>query len=155
ALSQTEQDFQKVLGRRNDLRMQLRNMEERSVEIKEMLARFALLDEHYHSDLLRLEGVREAGSLVAALSPESCPLCGSIPDDQHLDSDCDGNVDMIVSAAEAESTKILRLRQELSETVTQLHTEADSFEILKPDILDALNSSENELRQLSPDVSSQ
>src|SRR5258707_6649137 len=84
------------------------------------IARFQLLDEHYGSDLARLEGVREAGSLLGALSPQICPLCGASPESQKHEADCDGNIEVVVSAADAESRKIKLLRSELHETVDQL-----------------------------------
>jgi hypothetical protein len=107
-------------------------VETRRNEIDELLARFQLLDQHYGSDLERLEGVREAGSLLAALSPQVCPLCGALPEAQNHEGDCDGNIDVVVSAADAESRKIEVLRKELRETVDQLRGEARRFDRLTP-----------------------
>jgi hypothetical protein len=85
---------------------------------------YHLLDQHYGSDLARLEGLREAGTLVGALSPQICPLCGAPPESQRHEEDCDGNIDAIIDAAEAECAKIHLLREELRESVDQLEEEA-------------------------------
>lgn len=97
----------------------------RLVEIAELTKRFALLDEHYSTDLKRLESIREAGSLFVHSDRKICPLCGSNPEDQHRDSDCDGNVEAVLLAAIAEMHKIRKLQFELRDTVATLEGERD------------------------------
>lgn len=132
SLQSSEAGYQNLLGRRNEVRRRLGNASERRGEIDELRARFELLDEHYKSDLDRLEAIREAGSLMAALEPKKCPVCGALPEQQHRDDHCDGNVEQVVTAVDAESAKIVRLRRELAETVLQLGQEARSFDSLMP-----------------------
>ena len=77
-LQQTEEQYRSVMRRRTELRRNLEQAEGRRSEIDNLVARFNLLDEHYRSDLARLEGIREAGSLFGALSSASVPsLWGS------------------------------------------------------------------------------
>ena len=57
------------------------------------------------------------------LEQQPCPLCGALPGDQHLASECEGNTEAIVQAADAEMVKIDRLRHELTDTITSLSTE--------------------------------
>ena len=152
-LQSTEAEYQIIIGKRNEKRKQIELITNRCTEIDEMLARFGLLDQHYQSDLSRLEGVREAGSLVAALSPENCPLCGATPNAQHLDAECDGNIDGIISATIAESNKIVNLRKELSETVAKLQAERERYKTMQPDLLASIESIESELKEISPDLS--
>src|SRR5262249_39524209 len=97
-----------------------------------------------------LECIREAGSLLAGLSPQTCPLCGSSPSEQHRENDCDGNVDVVVAAAEAEGVKIERLRRELGDTVKQLHREAASFERLLPKLVEEREKIEREMEEFRP-----
>ncbi|WP_395698662.1 hypothetical protein [Methylocella sp.] len=99
-----------------------------------------------------MDGIREAGSLVAALSPGVCPLCGADTDHQQLGTDCDGNVDQVIAAAMAESAKIEKLRAELAQTVDQLRGEAQSFDRLLPRLRDELSGVENEIQAQSPDL---
>jgi hypothetical protein len=89
-----------------------------------LLERFALLQRHYQSDIERLQGIEEAGSLFAALSDGNCPLCGAEPAHQHKSEDCDGNSEEVVKAAQAEIAKILLLQNDLSQTITQLNNES-------------------------------
>lgn len=154
-LAQTEQSYRAVMTRRNQLRQDLESASERRTEIDEMLARFALLDSHYNSDLSRLEGLREAGSLVSALGPDSCPLCGALPESQHRDGDCDGNIDAVIAAADAETAKISRLRQELQETIGQLRTEGARFDEIRPALGHNLEQADRELVNMSPAVANQ
>lgn len=150
ALGTSEDEYQAYIDRRNGLRRKLENASERRGEVSELIARFRLLDEHYQSDLERLDGIREAGCLVAALSPRPCPLCGALPDQQHAVSECDGNITQVVVAADAESAKILRLRRELEETVMQLHLEAQSFDRLIPRIREDLRDLDENIQRLGP-----
>lgn len=151
-LQSTEAQYRQLLERRSALRTRVEGGSERRTEIGELLARFALLDDHYRSDLNRLEGIREAGSLVVALSPTVCPLCGADTEHQQLGADCDGNVDQVVAAATAESAKIEKLRTELAQTVSQLRGEAQSFDRLLPRLRNELAGVENEIQQQSPDL---
>jgi hypothetical protein len=149
-LRASEDQHQALLARRNQLRQKVENGTDRRNEIDELIARFDLLDKHYGSDLARLESICESGSLLAALSPKTCPLCGASPQDQHRENHCDGNLDVVVAAAEAESTKILRLRRELGETVKQLRREAASFERLLPKLSEERQRVESDISQFRP-----
>jgi len=155
ALKDTEFSYRQALKERNSHRLELETIGERSSEISEVLARFRLLDLHYGSDLSRLEGIREAGSLVVALDSGDCSLCGAAPSDQHLESECDGNVEAVIAAADAERVKITGLRDELDKTARQLNSELEKIKAIEPAVLGALSSAEVMLQKMSPDVSSQ
>ena len=152
-LRETEQAYQQVVQRRSQLRRDVAAVVSRRTEIDELLARFQLLDQHYGSDLERLEGVREAGSLLTALSPKICPLCGAPPEAQNHEGDCDGNIDVVVS--DAESRKIELLRNELRETVDQLRGEARRFDRLTPGLNEELSGIEARLAEINPTVAEQ
>jgi hypothetical protein len=138
-LQQSEKEYQVLTAHRSNLRRRLESGTERRGEIGELSARFKLLEEHYTSDLNRLEAIAEAGSLMAALSPQECPLCGSEPDVQHLSKDCDGNLEIVVKAADFEMSKIVQLRDELQQTMADLSIEAGSFDSLLPKLGDQLD----------------
>lgn len=144
----SEEQYQSLVDRRTDFRHRHENGSERRGEIKELLARFALLDESYRSDLARLEGIREAGLLVAVLSPQTCPLCGADPAHQHRDKNCDGNLEANIAAVDVESAKIKQLRRELEETVRQLKHEGESFDRLLPKLIDEAHNLEAEIQKL-------
>lgn len=149
-LQSSESEYQVLVSRRDSLRFKLQNGIERRGEIQDLQARFTLLDQHYQSDLSRLASIREAGSLMAALPEHTCSLCGAAPKDQHKKSDCDGNIEAVVSASDAEIAKIILLRKELNDTIVQLKQEADSFDHLIPNLRGELATLEEQIKPLRP-----
>jgi len=73
----------------------------RQAEIDGLLGRFSLLDQHYRSDLDRLEAVSEAGFFFVALDVGRCPLCGAPAGDHRHDGGLhDGDIDALRVACE-------------------------------------------------------
>jgi hypothetical protein len=130
-LNTYETSYQELLGKKNILNKKVEDATLRRYEIGEVKARFDLLNSHYNSDLQRLEGIREVGSLLGALEPKSCPLCGALPDHQHPE-DTLSNLDLIVTACFAEEQKIKKLQSELVATIEQLRDEALAFDVKIP-----------------------
>lgn len=154
-LSLSETQYRDLSSQRITLRSTIEKSRERRAEIREMLQRFALLKEHYGSDIARLEGIGEAGSLVAALVPGQCPLCGSETSNPHPDIPCDANLEMVVAAANAEKAKIERLRTELVSTIQKLELEAQSFDRLIPRTQQELTTLESRIADVAPSVMEQ
>jgi hypothetical protein len=102
ALANVQKALDELLERRGQAAKELRNRRARLVEIDELVGRFHLLDSHYETDLNRLEAIHESGSLFVHLEQKPCPLCGAQPGDQHLDTECEGNTEAVVQAADAE-----------------------------------------------------
>ncbi|OQP60359.1 hypothetical protein A3860_33815 [Niastella vici] len=142
-LRESERTYSTLLNSSLDLRKRIQEGESRRSEISELIARFRLLDEHYKSDLERLAAIKEAGSLLSALPPTSCPLCGALPDHQHPEEDVDMNTDNIIQATTAESLKIQMLQKELQDTITELSREGENFDRIIP----TLQRQENEIAQ--------
>lgn len=124
SLSGVQKELDAVLERRGRAAREVRDRKARVSEIDELIKRFRLLDTHYQTDLNRLEAIHESGSLFVHLEQNPCPLCGALPDDQHLDTECEGNTEAVVQAADAEMRKIRRLRRELNETIVSLERES-------------------------------
>ena len=123
ALEGVQKELDNILNARGRAASELRDRKARLTEIDELVSRFTLLDEHYQTDLLRLEAIHESGSLFVHLERKPCPLCGAEPEHQHLDAECEGDAETVVQAANAEIVKIRRLRQELGDTVSSLKHE--------------------------------
>jgi len=145
-LESVQKTLNDLLERRGVAAREVRNHRARLLEIGELVGRFTLLDSHYESDLRRLEAIHESGSLLAYLDTTTCPLCGAEIGAQHLDSDCDGNTDVVVEAADAEMQKIYRLRAELEETLSSLRNEQRQID-------DALPRYESEYRHADEELS--
>ncbi|MGC1296873.1 MAG: AAA family ATPase [Alloacidobacterium sp.] len=94
--------------------------------IGELLARFAILKEHYVSDLKRLEFLRETDYFFDQLTAIRCPLCGTLLETHAAQKMC---VDSVVGSAEmqvacaAEAVKIQALLHDLERTISTLESE--------------------------------
>ena len=96
----------------------------RYAEITSLLERFDLLDQHYISDINRLDAVVEAGSFFTALKPGLCPLCGAkTGTHRHDELPQDVDVEATRAACAQESAKIRQFREELVQTVAGLTDE--------------------------------
>jgi hypothetical protein len=126
-LAMTESQYREASTKRRELRRRREEVSERLTEIQVLLERFALLERHYQSDIERLQGIEEAGSLFSALDDGNCPLCGAEPSHQHKSEDCDGNPEQVVLAAQAEMRKIHLLQDDLTKTIAQLASESKSL----------------------------
>ncbi|HGK6473629.1 TPA: AAA family ATPase [Pseudomonas aeruginosa] len=136
----SEAEFQEAARNRRALRKKLEDIRERQAEVTAMLERFRLLDQHYASDIERLRAIEEGGTLFSVMGVKHCPLCGAMPESQHVDSQCDGNIGAVVQAAHQEINKIEVLRAELSTTVRDLQRETNGFERRIQGAIDELNA---------------
>jgi hypothetical protein len=152
-LAVSEAAFKDAATRRRDLAKRVEEGRNRLTEITALLERFTLLEAHYRSDVARLQGIEEAGSLFGALGEAVCPLCGAAPEHHRLADDCDGNIDKVVAAARAEITKIELRQAELAITITTLRKEAVSFESRLPRLEAQLSEVSGEIdRVVAPNL---
>ncbi|WP_409188476.1 AAA family ATPase [Bradyrhizobium sp. RDM4] len=131
-LQTAQNELNELMTGRAEAAKKLRGVKARMLEITELVQRFTLLDQHYNTDVQRLRAIHEAGTLFVHLASRSCPLCGALPGDQHQDTDCDGNTEAVIKAANAEMEKVERLRRELADTVFTLQTERAALEVALP-----------------------
>jgi predicted nuclease with TOPRIM domain len=141
-LATTDAEYRGLAERRREIRKKLDEGTDRRAEIASLVERFTLLDRHYVSDVARLRGIEEGGTLFEVLGQAPCPLCGAAPEDHRRDADCDGNVEAVVAAARSEIAKIELLRNELADTLRSLQREAAGFDKRLPTV-------ERELKSLS------
>lgn len=156
ALNEAQGTLTSLLEDRGRIASEIRNRRARLAEIEELTRRFSLLDRHYTSDLKRLEAIHESGSFFVHLERRTCPLCGTPPGEQHLDADCDGNVETVIQAAGAEMEKIHRLQRELSETVNSLKIEQETINAELPNFVSTYDELNGQLSEIArPEVSNQ
>lgn len=147
-LSASEADFRRLSGKRREIREKVEQGKDRRAEISSFLERFDLLDQHYQSDLGRLHGIEETGTLFVALGQSPCPLCGADAAHQRGEIECDGNVDAVVVAARREIAKIDLLRTELTDTVVSLRREAVAFDRSVPKLEEQLRGIVSEIETM-------
>ena len=123
----------------------------RQIEIGELLARFDLLRTHYGVDKERLIAIQESGSLFVHVEQAPCPLCGAMSDAQHTEDDCEGDVEAVVNAANAEIAKIDQLLIELDQTVADLRSETEAVGVSLTDRQALYKEADSEIRSsMSP-----
>lgn len=147
-LATSEGEYRTLATRRRELRDKLEEGRDRRAEITGLLERFTLLDQHYVSDVARLRGLEEGGTLFEVLGQSPCPLCGAEPAHHRRESDCDGNIEAVVDAARSEIAKIDLLRSELSDTVSGLEREAASFDKRLPKVDEDLQGVSRSIERL-------
>lgn len=94
--------------------------------IAELLARFAILKDHYISDLKRLDFLQETDHYFEQLTAVRCPLCGSLLEAhaaQKMCVDASVNIPDMQQACAAEGAKIRNLLKDLEETIGGLESE--------------------------------
>lgn len=154
ALTVVQRALDSVIEQHAAAAKEIRNRRSRVAEIDELVERFGLLDSHYKTDLGRLFAIRESGSMFVHLEQLPCPFCGALPRDQHLDTECEGNTEAVVKAADAEIVKINHLRRELADTTSSLMTERKCLLESLDQFYEEYNTSEKELKEIaSPTVS--
>ena len=103
-------------------------VQQRESEVKALLERFTLLDQHYTSDLRRLEAIAEAGFFFVALAAGTCPLCGAPAGDHaHDAAPHDADIGGLRASCEREIAKISKLQEELAKAVADLRAEQNSL----------------------------
>jgi predicted nuclease with TOPRIM domain len=127
SLNLAQRELDGLLAQRREAFEERNGMQNRLGEIGDLLARFNLLREHYIVDTDRHNAIPESGSLFVHVDVKPCPVCGARPEDQHLESACDGDVDAVVLAANSEIQKIARLLAELNGTVSDLSDEKEEL----------------------------
>ena len=116
-------DYKELAGQRREMRKTREQLSDRDDEIALLIDRFTLLEEHYKSDVERLAAIAEAGTLFLLRDRDTCPMCGARAEHQHSDA-CEGDVERIRAAAEAEISRINIRQKELQEVTARLRAEA-------------------------------
>lgn len=150
AIGITEETFSRMRQRRLELRQRSDANDARQGEISSLLARLEFLNEHYKSDLNRLESITEAGVIYHASEAAECPICGSNPEHQKYHARGEEDAELASIAARAEIEKIIVLRTELRETVETLNVELSQLRGELPLISDELLNIDAKFKEQLP-----
>jgi len=82
--------------------------------------RFDILRRKYDSDLARLETVREAGNLLGYFTAGTCAFCGAEPEDQHNNTECDGDTTSFGAAIDEQVRRTRALADDLQSTIADV-----------------------------------
>lgn len=150
SLGVTEDAFSKMRQRRFDLRQKSEANDTRQGEIRSLVARLEFLDDHYQSDLRRLEAIAEAGAIYHASEPADCPVCGADPEHQKTHVRGEDEAKNAAAAAQAEIAKISVLQGELKDTLSALAAEEAHLRGELPLIQDELSEIDSKLKEQMP-----
>lgn len=152
-LSISEERYRKTSSDRRNLMARREENRNRFTEVVTLLERFKLLRAHYSSDMERLMSIQEAGSIIATIDADVCPVCGSEPEHHRPSVLCIGDVERVTTAATSEIAKIERRAGELSETISALQKEMKKLESALPSIETGLRERDSELQTvIAPDL---
>ena len=107
-------------------------LESKNILYEELKTRFVLLQEHYNSDIQRLEFVTEGEELFSQLTTIKCPLCGGEMDKEHYDCiiEDDKKSSSVIESIEKEIVKIKFKLSDLKSTLKQLEADKNERESL-------------------------
>ncbi|MBL0572100.1 hypothetical protein JD522_01435 [Aeromonas hydrophila] len=151
-LTQSRSSLKDLLERKRRVAEDREITDSRLYEIKEVISRFELLNEHYQIDLKRLLAIQESGSIFSQLNSVACPICGS-NDNNHIEHD---DVILIVHAASSEVDKTLALERELSKTIFELNCEMKDLHLSLISLNEELEFIDVEIKSdLNPTITNQ
>jgi chaperonin cofactor prefoldin len=148
-ISEVNTQLESRVSQRGQIFTQIENITSRIREIEGQLSRFSLLQLHYQSDLERLSSIEESGLFFVHLNVAPCPLCGTPPTEQHLDEDCDGNVEATIQAATGEIAKVERLSSELDKTASELEEELATLQSLEEQLAPQFQAINQEIQRIT------
>lgn len=122
-LEAAQEELSTKIGDRKILYNESAEIQNRQIEIKELLSRFDLLKNHYRVDQDRLTAIQESGSLLLHTTETPCPLCGASPEADHSEHKVDADVELTILAAGSELEKINLLIRDLENTIVELQNE--------------------------------
>ncbi|MGX4694422.1 hypothetical protein [Streptomyces sp. JNUCC 63] len=136
-----------LVQRRRDLEASDSANQQRASEVRQLLARFALLREQYESDLERLRMVGEAGNLLGYFQTGTCVFCGAEPEHQHPGHHL-AETTRLAAAVAAETRKTTELHRDLLSTIEDLEAQAADLNADSARRADQLAAIDSELRAL-------
>lgn len=137
-----------ILMQDRDVAADIRVKAETQVQaIDQLLTRYQLLNEHYTSDLSRLDFVSEGAHFFDGLQEIACPLCGQTMDEEHSHQAAQSS-ESIYAAARAEAAKILAQRRDLEDAITSLKRRRDAREAERSEAHAAIQAAEQSLASI-------
>jgi len=126
-LSESSSKLEQLTNEKQIIFNSLNELKSKDLLQDELVNRFALLKEHYNSDIKRLEFITEGEEYFAQLNTIKCPLCGGDMDKEHYDCIIeDGKKNSsVINSIEIEIAKIKIKLSDLESTITQLAKEKE------------------------------
>lgn len=123
-ISQNSEQIRHIMAKRQSAWDRGQEASSRIIALEELSARFTLLDQHYRSDLERLNFIVEGEHYLSQLNTVACPVCGAKYHDHELT--CllgKENSEEYIAASYVESEKINRHLRDLNSTIMAIEDE--------------------------------
>jgi hypothetical protein len=127
-ISENHSEIERLQQERKDLWNKIIIADSKVDHFDEILSRFTLLQQHYQTDLDRLDAIIETGSILSHADKSNCPLCGADP--SHHQPECvisENEISSIKASCEFEKNKIHSLQTDLNNTIVQVMAERDEY----------------------------
>jgi hypothetical protein len=127
-LQESSLKLETLTKEKQELYNSISELDSKSILHDELSSRFVLLQEHYNSDIKRLEFITEGEDYFSQLTTIKCPLCGGDMDKDHYDCIIeDGKKSSsVIDSIQKEIDKIKIKLTDLESTLKQL--DSDKFE---------------------------
>ena len=131
-LQESSLKLEMLTQKKQELFNLISELESKNILHEELKTRFVLLQEHYNSDIKRLEFVTEGEELFSQLITIKCPLCGGEMDKEHYDCiiEDDKKSSSVIESIEKEISKIKFKLSDLKSTLKQLEADKDKRDSL-------------------------
>ena len=127
-ISENHAEIERLQKERKDLWNKTVVSDSKVEHFDEILGRFTLLQQHYQTDLDRLDAIIETGDILSQSDKSNCPLCGAEP--RYHKPECvisETEITSIKASCEFEKNKIYSLQTDLNKTITQVNAERDEY----------------------------
>lgn len=106
--------------KRQSLWREIEAIKNKIIQLEHLEKKFTLLNQHYDSDLKRLDFINEGGQLIDQLADKNCPVCNKIfgADISKVDNE-------FIESIQKEADKILIKKKELLEVLNNLKNEKE------------------------------
>lgn len=121
-IDQVNKDVLDQEEKRQEIWKLINDLNSRIIQIRELKYRFKLLNDHYDSDLNRLEFINEGMGLITQLEDINCPLCGNLVKQGALET-YEQDAEKVSESIKEEYQKIRKKKQELLKTVENIESE--------------------------------
>jgi len=134
----------------------INELESKNILHEELRSRFQLLQEHYHSDIKRLEFITEGEEFFSQLTTIKCPICGGDMDKDHYDCIVadDKKTSTVIDSIQKEIDKIKIKLSDLDSTLKQSDSNKSDRDLKLVTLKQRYGSVENEISSIVEPVKS-
>lgn len=132
-LTDSSKETEKLAFRKSKLFNKITELESSLILKKELLSRFVLLQEHYDSDINRLNFITQGDDFFAQLSASNCPICGGNLDKEHYDC-LDEEKEQSSSIMYSINVELLKIQKKKNELIKTINKEKEDIDQLQSKI---------------------